>query len=320
MARPEGACNTYPASDHNLMRQAMTDAILADVESSGIYQIRNLVNGKRYIGSAKCFRKRWASHRSSLRKNQHSSRHLQNSWNKNGEGAFAFEVIELCGLDVLIEREQWWLDNAKPEYNVSPTAGSPLGVKHAPEFGRKVSERFKGKKKAPDHVERMRKGIARSWKNPAKRARNIAGIIRSYDDRLRSIRSEQSRARWADPDYREAMREKIRASHDDERRSLTSSQAKNRWADPEYRARLKVSLSGRQVPESTREKIRASLTGRKMSIETKRKKSALNDDQVRELRRMRGGGSSYAALASHFGVSNATVSRIVLGKRYKWVD
>ncbi len=39
----------------------MAEAILADLESSGIYQIRNLVNGKRYIGSAKCFRVRWIS-------------------------------------------------------------------------------------------------------------------------------------------------------------------------------------------------------------------------------------------------------------------
>lgn len=297
----------------------MADAIVADIESSGIYQIRNLVNGKRYIGSAKCFRKRWSSHRSHLRKNQHSSRHLQNSWNKRADGAFAFEIIELCGLDVLIEREQWWLDNAKPEYNVSPTAGSPLGVKHPPEFGRKVSERFKGKKLSHEHVESMREGMARSWKNPARRARSIAGVTRSYDDRLRSIRSEQCKSRWAEPDYGESIRQKIRASHDDERRALTSRQSRERWADPEYRARLKESLSGRQVTESTREKIRASLTGRKLAIETKRKKSALNDDQVRELRRMRNCGSSYAALASHFGISIATVGRIVLGKRYQWV-
>ena len=40
----------------------MADGIVADAEASGIYQIRNLVNGKRYVGSAVNLRARWRQH------------------------------------------------------------------------------------------------------------------------------------------------------------------------------------------------------------------------------------------------------------------
>lgn len=44
---------------------------------AGVYQILNIVNNKRYIGSSVDIPKRWREHLHSLRQNVHCSRYLQ---------------------------------------------------------------------------------------------------------------------------------------------------------------------------------------------------------------------------------------------------
>ena len=97
-----------------------------DVVNKGIYQIRNVINGKVYIGSTiRNFKVRWKEHRSELRSNRHHSRHLQNAWNKYGESNFSFEIVEYVTNNiterVLLNKEQSYFDNRKPEYNRSLT-------------------------------------------------------------------------------------------------------------------------------------------------------------------------------------------------------
>ena len=109
-------------------------------KNCGIYKITNTVTGKFYIGSAVNIKQRWSVHRCQLSANTHRNRHLQNSWNKHGEDSFTFEVLECCEKERLIEREQFYIDNEKPAYNISPTAGNSLGVKRTDETKRKMSE------------------------------------------------------------------------------------------------------------------------------------------------------------------------------------
>jgi group I intron endonuclease len=111
---------------------------------SGIYRIRNLLDGKVYIGSAINFRTRWNSHRCLLRQGKHFCEHLQAAWNKHGAHAFVYEVIEACENDRLIEREQHWLDAVKSYnrsfgYNSRPKAENQLGLHHSEETIRKIS-------------------------------------------------------------------------------------------------------------------------------------------------------------------------------------
>lgn len=113
----------------------------------GIYMIFNKDNWKVYIGQAVWINRRWKRHKTELRNHYHRSGHLQKAWNKYGENAFVFNVIEECMNDkqVLKEREQYWIDffdSANPErgYNTFPSAGSCLGFKHSDEAKRKIAE------------------------------------------------------------------------------------------------------------------------------------------------------------------------------------
>jgi group I intron endonuclease len=63
---------------------------------TGIYQIRNKVNKKVYIGKSKDVRQRCKNHIKSLRDNQHHNRLLQKDFNKYGEDRFDFTLLIEC--------------------------------------------------------------------------------------------------------------------------------------------------------------------------------------------------------------------------------
>jgi group I intron endonuclease len=96
-----------------------------------IYKITNIKTQDFYIGSAVNYKNRRWSHICSLKKNKHKNQFIQNSWNKYGQDAFIFEIIEVVDkLENLIIREQYWIDTLSPTFNFAKIAGSPLGVKH----------------------------------------------------------------------------------------------------------------------------------------------------------------------------------------------
>ena len=111
----------------------------------GIYKIVNEVSGKVYVGSAVDMNHRWNEHKRTLRENKHHSIHLQRAWNIYGKDNFRFEIIEECEKEKLIEREQHWMNfyksyNENKGYNISPTAGSKLGIKSSEETKKKISK------------------------------------------------------------------------------------------------------------------------------------------------------------------------------------
>ena len=92
----------------------------------GIYKISNRITNKIYVGQSKDIIKRWRDHKTRLRSGNHVNIHLQNSWNKYGEGAFEFSVVEVCkkNFDVLNEREVYWINkldalNDSKGYNIA---------------------------------------------------------------------------------------------------------------------------------------------------------------------------------------------------------
>lgn len=80
------------------------------MKKSGIYKITNIENGKFYIGQSEDIRNRRNTHYAKLRANSHPNQHLQNAFNKYGEGVFYFEVLELCSIEELHNKEQLYLN------------------------------------------------------------------------------------------------------------------------------------------------------------------------------------------------------------------
>lgn len=130
----------------------MKHSILNHFDCSGIYIIRNLLTKKVYIGSAKNIKQRLHEHKSMLRRGAHHSKYLQHVYNKN-PNILLFSILEICSIDKLIKREQYWLDfflSYKKEYgyNNVPTAYSSLGRKFTAETKNKISNSHKGMKKS----------------------------------------------------------------------------------------------------------------------------------------------------------------------------
>ena len=147
----------------------------------GIYEIINLDDGKMtsYVGSSADVKRRWLAHANALRGGYHSNPHLQRAWNKYGEGAFAFCVLEQVDTQKdLLKREQYFLNRAFEvggTYNIAKDAAAPmsglhlseehkrkigkalmgnqhlLGHKHSQEARRKMSEAEKGVPKTAEH-------------------------------------------------------------------------------------------------------------------------------------------------------------------------
>jgi group I intron endonuclease len=120
----------------------------------GIYSIINTNNFKYYIGYSNKINKRFNEHKYALRHNIHANDHLQKSWNKYGEDAFIFTILEECEIENLAIREHYWATLLKTHdsehgYNILSTDNKIKIHRKRPlskEICDKISIRRKGKK------------------------------------------------------------------------------------------------------------------------------------------------------------------------------
>lgn len=101
--------------------------------ASGVYQICCIPTRKIYVGSAVNIAKRWGEHVRALRRGKHRNCHLQNAWNKYGEGQFEFSVLEYVDVIHLLQAEQEWIDSTacvdkEIGFNICGNAEAPGGV------------------------------------------------------------------------------------------------------------------------------------------------------------------------------------------------
>jgi group I intron endonuclease len=151
----------------------------------GIYKITNLVPNeitgvcKVYIGSSSNLKSRKYKHFRALISNMHENSYFQKAYNKiikkyveNGSENFKFEVIKYIEKiedkiklkEDLLRHEQEYLneyiidDNVDHSrcYNLSPTAGSPLGRKLSEKTKEKISKSNKGKLKSEEFKQKCR--------------------------------------------------------------------------------------------------------------------------------------------------------------------
>lgn len=188
---------------------------------TGVYKIINLITEKVYVGSAVDIERRWCEHKRGLNYNRHHSHKLQNSANKHGIENFIFELIEECDKELLIEREQYWMDllcSVVNGYNVAPTAGNCLGRVHSEKSKIKMSNYWKEYWKTHDN---FNKGKTQETSKETRDKLSKAFKGRSYEELY-------------GPEKAREMREKRRLSalgkkHSDETKKKLSEKAKKEW-------------------------------------------------------------------------------------------
>lgn len=176
--------------------------------NTGIYEIVNMKNGFRYVGSALRMDSRWRQHVAQLSEGRHHSRYLQRSWNKYGADSFKFGAVLWCAKEDLIHYEQAVMDALSPEYNVAPIAGSQLGYKHTEESREKMrvsraktpSSAMKGRTLSAEtraKISESRTGKGCGKHSPERIARAAKGMIATKsvmnEEKVRLVRSLKSK-------------------------------------------------------------------------------------------------------------------------------
>lgn len=211
--------------------------------NSGIYEIKNQITGKVYVGSSINISARKKQHLNMLNKGIHHSVRLQNAWTKYGDSPFIFNILEnVPDKQRLIEREQYWINhlNAYGEngYNSRPIANSQLGVKASADTKRKISEAYAKRKALPGYV-------------------------------------SPNKGRKLTPEACAKIGDSHRGTHHTNESKKKISEARTgiipKWADPKQRAiNLSKARMGYVMPESTKKKLSAINKGKsKYSISKK---------------------------------------------------
>lgn len=256
----------------------------------GVYTITCRVNGRRYVGSSANIRQRWHGHRSGLRRGKHECTGMQADWDEHGASAFEFRVIATARDPKLrLAAEQAGIDEAIAEglsYNICPTAGSSLGLKHTAETR-----------------QRMTQAALAAWQE---------GRREVYPG-LRERMAELGHARKGKPASPEARARLLvaitgRPVSEETRRKMSEAQ-KGRSFTPEHRAAIGAAMRGRSLTDEHRQAIGDGLRGRPTG------RAKLTAEQVTEVRHRLADGETGSALAREFGVSDALISKIKHGKK-----
>ena len=93
---------------------------------AGVYKITNTITGDFYIGSSNDVKKRWYQHKNPAFWKQHSNVKLYQIMAQYGRDNFTIDVIEET--NNLREREQYYIEQLKPSYNVRRANGQDIKI------------------------------------------------------------------------------------------------------------------------------------------------------------------------------------------------
>ncbi len=169
--------------------------------SIGLYEIRNVSNGKFYIGSSINIERRWKNdHHRTLKQGTHPNRHLQRAWNKFGEESFELSILGICDKEHLLNIEQSLLDryaNTEWCYNIAKNAQAPgTGIIPSKETKLKMSQSLTGRIRSLEHRKHLSeslKGSIISKETREKISKKLLGKIESDETRRRKSITWQGR-------------------------------------------------------------------------------------------------------------------------------
>jgi len=222
--------------------------------NSGIYLIKNMVNGKGYVGSTTDFGDREKTHFTKLKCNQHHNCYLQSSYNKHGKynqygkNNFEFYILAYCSPENLLDKEDFYINYLKTMdrkfgYNLV------LAKRHifSQETKDKISKALMGRKVSKESMEKRKKNYIEYGHPMEGHKHTLESKIKNRESHLGKKASEETKLKM----------------------SISQKGKHNNPVSEETKLKISKTLKGRKMPENTRIKIAGANIGRKMSEYTR---------------------------------------------------
>jgi group I intron endonuclease len=163
-----------PVTIYNNAETARSEILADNKGRAGIYLWTHKQSGKRYVGSAFDLSKRLSKYYSKAYLESIKTSYICNALKSHLHSAFSLAIVEHVDIpnlskeearDLILSREQFYLDELQPEYNILKVAGSSLGYKHAPESlakftGENHPRGMLGKTHSPDALAKMSEALS----------------------------------------------------------------------------------------------------------------------------------------------------------------
>jgi len=264
---------------------------------AGVYVIRNVVNGKVYVGSSRNVGKRLGGHRAQLEGGRHANLLLTRAWIKYGPDAFAAELLERVDApSELLVREQAWLDDLRPfgdrGYNILEVAGSNAGWRHSDEAKLKIASASAGRVFSPETLERMRQAQQQrspEWRQALSESLQESEAAKAALEKAVQVSADKRRGQPAHPNAAKGASEWYWSLSEQERADFNEKRAapmRGRARSPEA---VEAARAGWHAMEPEKkaalsEQRRQQMTGRKLTPETiaKRQETRRRNDLLRK--------------------------------------
>lgn len=182
---------------------------------SGVYVVIH-TSGRVYVGSSLDIHKRFQAHQTYLRNNSHSSKNMQQDWDIDPEG-FSYEIIELeTNRKIRKQKEQFWIDFFKPEYNVTPYV----------EAGKIFGKNMKGSPKGYKFSEEAKQHNRDSWTD--ERRKKVSEYNKSHD--INPPRNNSIPPSFKDHNHTDISKNRMKNSWTPERKAAHSERMRKQWA------------------------------------------------------------------------------------------
>ena len=253
------------------------------MRAAGVYEIRNTLDDKVYIGSSVHIGKRLAAHRCALKRGGHYSAHMQAAWNKHGGENFAFKPLLICAERDLLFYEQRLIDGFKANdpahgYNKRPVAASNAGMKLSEEHKRKIAASVPRGEAHMYHGKRL-------------------------SDAAYKAAADKKRAEGLSPEWRAKL----------------SAVRKGKKKPEGFGAKVAQLRRGTKHSEAARLKMSLTRTGLAQTKAQKEARGKLNFEKAAEIRALHAAaGLSHQAIADQYGVTRSRVSALLRGE--SWVS